>query len=107
MTAHELLAILSRLPHDAIIQIDNNGTMSEPDRITVEMSADLYEQRDHIIFICNKGGGINHAAIKNHFRRNFFLWVAIHSTRNSRTTNRVDHINYILMGGFKNGKQHN
>lgn len=49
MTAHELLTILSRLPHDAIIQINNNGTVSEPDGVTVEMSTDLYEQRDHVI----------------------------------------------------------
>lgn len=52
MTAHELLTILSRLPHDAIIYVDINGVMIEPDRITVEMSPDLYEQRDHVIFIC-------------------------------------------------------
>lgn len=49
MTAHELLTILSRLPHDAIIQINNNGIVSEPDGVTVEMSTDLYEQRDHVI----------------------------------------------------------
>jgi hypothetical protein len=49
MTAHELLTILSRLPHDAIIQINNNGNVSEPDGVTVEMSPDLYEQRDHVI----------------------------------------------------------
>lgn len=49
MTAHELLTILSRLPHDAIIQISNNGDILEPNGVTVEMSADLYEQRDHII----------------------------------------------------------
>lgn len=54
MTAHELLTILSRLPHDAIIQINNNGDVSEPDGVTVEMSADLYEQRDHVIL--NIGG---------------------------------------------------
>ena len=54
MTAHELLTILSRLPHDAIIQVDNNGDIIEVDYITVEMSADLYEQRDHIILKCNE-----------------------------------------------------
>lgn len=54
MTTHELLTILSRLPHDAIIQIDNNGDTLEPERVTVEMSTDLYEQRDHVIL--NIGG---------------------------------------------------
>lgn len=52
MTAHELLTILSRLPHDAIIQVDANGDISEPDIINVEMSPDLYEQRDHVILKC-------------------------------------------------------
>ena len=49
MTAHELLTILSRLPHDAIIYVDNNGGIIAPNYITVEMSTDLYEARDHII----------------------------------------------------------
>ena len=49
MTAHELLTILSRLPHDAIITIDNNGIYLELEKINVEMSTDLYEQRDHVI----------------------------------------------------------
>ena len=54
MTAHELLTILSRLPHDAIIQVNNDGDIIEPDNITVEMSPDLYEQRDHVILNVNK-----------------------------------------------------
>lgn len=49
MTAHELLTILSRLPHDAVIYVDINGAIIEPQQITVEMSPDLYEQRDHVI----------------------------------------------------------
>ena len=49
MTTHELLTILSRLPHDAIITIDNNGEYFEVERVAVEMSTDLYEQRDHVI----------------------------------------------------------
>jgi hypothetical protein len=54
MITHELLTILSRLPHDAVILIDNSGDILEPDRVTVEMSSDLYEQRDHVIL--NIGG---------------------------------------------------
>lgn len=53
MTAQELLTMLTRLPHDAIIQVDNNGEIIEPVNISVEMSPDLYEQRDHIILNCN------------------------------------------------------
>ena len=49
MTAHELLTILSRLPHDAIITVDANGVLMEPDGVRVEMSPDLYETRDHVI----------------------------------------------------------
>ena len=52
MTAHELMTMLSRLPHDAVIYVEVNGDMTEPDRISVEMSPDLYEQRDHIILEC-------------------------------------------------------
>lgn len=54
MTAHELLTILSRLPHDAIILVDNSGDIIEPTNIIVEMSPDLYEQRDHIILTIKK-----------------------------------------------------
>lgn len=57
MTTHELLTILSRLPHDAIIQIYKDGIISEPDSVSVEMSTDLYQQRDHIIL--NVGGQHN------------------------------------------------
>jgi hypothetical protein len=53
MTTQELLTTLTRLPHDAIIQVDNNGVIIEPVNIVVEMSTDLYEQRDHIILKCN------------------------------------------------------
>lgn len=53
MTTHELLTMLSRLPHDAVILVDNNDTILEPTNIVVEMSPDLYEQRDHIIIKCN------------------------------------------------------
>ena len=49
MTTHELLTMLSRLPHDAVIQVDNNGVTLEPTNIIVEMSPDLYERRDHVI----------------------------------------------------------
>ena len=52
MTAHELLTILSRLPHDAIIQVNNGGIVVEPLQVNVEMSTDLYEQRDHVLLIC-------------------------------------------------------
>ena len=52
MKAHQLLTMLSRLPHDAIIQVDNNGDIIEPINILVEISPDLYEQRDHIILKC-------------------------------------------------------
>ncbi|MBR4123764.1 MAG: hypothetical protein IKT93_05040 [Clostridia bacterium] len=49
MTAHELLTILSRLPHDAIITINNNGVYYGVEQVAVEMSTDLFEQRDHVI----------------------------------------------------------
>lgn len=55
MTAHELLAILSRLPHDAIITVDAGGDLVSPDGVSVEMSTDLFETRDHIILVCEKG----------------------------------------------------
>lgn len=53
MTSQELLTMLTRLPHDAVIMVDNNGEITEPYKIAVEMSTDLYEQRDHIILMCN------------------------------------------------------
>ena len=49
MLARELLTMLSRLPHDAVVVVNNNGTILEIENITVEMSPDLYEQRDHVI----------------------------------------------------------
>jgi hypothetical protein len=52
MTSQELLTMLTRLPHDAIIMVDNNGEIIEPYKMNVEMSTDLYEQRDHIILKC-------------------------------------------------------
>jgi hypothetical protein len=52
MTTQELLTMLTRLPHDAIIQVDHDGDIIEPINILVEMSPDLYEQRDHIILKC-------------------------------------------------------
>ena len=52
MTSQELLTMLTRLPHDAVIMADNNGEITEPYNIHVEMSTDLYEQRDHIILQC-------------------------------------------------------
>lgn len=53
MTAHELLTILSRLPHDAIITIDTGGgDLKNPDGVHVEMSTDLFETRDHVILYC-------------------------------------------------------
>ncbi len=52
MTAHELLTMLSRLPHDAVIYAEINGDTVEPYKMDVEMSPDLYEQRDHIILKC-------------------------------------------------------
>lgn len=52
MTAHELLTILSRLPHDAVIMTECNGDILEPENITVEMSTDLYSARDHVILNC-------------------------------------------------------
>lgn len=52
MISQELLTMLTRLPHDAIIMVDNNGEIIEPINILVEMSTDLYEQRDHIILKC-------------------------------------------------------
>lgn len=52
MTAHELLTILSRLPHDAIITVLYNNEYIEPNSTSVIMSTDLYEQRDHIILEC-------------------------------------------------------
>lgn len=55
MTSHELLAILSRLPHDAIITVDADGVMIEPDGVAVQMSPDLFEARDHIILTCERG----------------------------------------------------
>ena len=54
MTTHELLTILSRLPHDAIILVDNNDDVLEPTNVIVEISPDLYEQRDHIILKCDQ-----------------------------------------------------
>lgn len=52
MTAHELMTMLSRLPHDAVIYAEINGDIVEPYQIGVEMSPDLYEQRDHVILKC-------------------------------------------------------
>ena len=52
MTVHDIIAMLTRLPHDAVILIDNNGDYLEPVNVSVEMSPDLYEQRDHVIFKC-------------------------------------------------------
>ena len=53
MTARELLTILSRLPHDAFIMIDTGGgDLKEPDGVSVEMSTDLFETRDHIVLTC-------------------------------------------------------
>ena len=52
MTARELLTILSRLPHDAIISVDYNGELIDLCSVGVDMSTDLYEQRDHIILKC-------------------------------------------------------
>lgn len=52
MTAHELLTMLSRLPHDAVVMVENNGNILEPDNIIVEMSTDLFQTRDHIILKC-------------------------------------------------------
>ena len=49
MTAHELLTILSRLPHDAVIMIDNDGIYNDLANVYVEMSTDLYSGRDHVI----------------------------------------------------------
>lgn len=54
MTAHELLTILSRLPHDAVISVNVGGDLLEVDQITVQMSTDLYEHRDHIIIELEK-----------------------------------------------------
>ena len=52
MTAHELLTILSRLPHDATIMVKTKSGIIAPEYVNVEMSPDLYEQRDHVILIC-------------------------------------------------------
>lgn len=52
MTARELLTMLARLPHDAIIQVDHDDEIIEPINILVEISTDLYQQRDHIILQC-------------------------------------------------------
>ena len=49
MLARELLTMLSRLPHDAVILVDDGEQLKEINNITVEMSPDLYEQRDHVI----------------------------------------------------------
>lgn len=54
MTAHELLTILSRLPHDAIITVNINGVMIDLNGVNVEMSNDLYQQRDHVILEIEK-----------------------------------------------------
>jgi hypothetical protein len=52
MTSQELLTMLTRLPHDAVIMVEHNGEIIEPYKMNVEMSTDLYEQRDHIILKC-------------------------------------------------------
>ena len=52
MTVHEIVAMLTRLPHDAVILVDNNSALLEVSGVSVEMSTDLYEQRDHVIFKC-------------------------------------------------------
>ena len=49
MTVHELFTILSRAPHDAIVLVDAGGDPLEAKKIIVQMSADLYEARDHVI----------------------------------------------------------
>lgn len=54
MTVHEIVTMLTRLPHDAVVLVDNNGDFLEPIRISVEMSPDLYEQHDHVIFECEQ-----------------------------------------------------
>lgn len=54
MTARELLTMLSRLPHDAVILINAGGELLEVENITAEMSPDLYEQRDHVIIKTEK-----------------------------------------------------
>ena len=52
MTAHQLLTMLSRLPHDSIIQVNTNGETIEPYNVYVEISPDLYQQRDHVVLEC-------------------------------------------------------
>ena len=52
MTSHELLTILSRLPHDAIITVLYKDDYIEPNSASVLMSTDLYQERDHIILEC-------------------------------------------------------
>lgn len=54
MLARDLLTMLSRLPHDAVILIDNGAELKEIESVTAEMSTDLYESRDHIIIKLNK-----------------------------------------------------
>lgn len=54
MLARDLLTMLSRLPHDAVILIDNGAELKEIESVIAEMSTDLYESRDHIIIKLNK-----------------------------------------------------
>jgi hypothetical protein len=49
MLARDLLTMLSRLPHDAVILIDTGKGLKEIESVIAEMSTDLYEARDHII----------------------------------------------------------
>lgn len=49
MLARDLLTMLSRSPHDAVILIDDGAELKEIESVIVEMSTDLYESRDHII----------------------------------------------------------
>lgn len=54
MLARELLTMLSRLPHDAVVLVDNGKQLKEINNIIVEMSTDLYEQRGHVIIKLEK-----------------------------------------------------
>ena len=54
MLARELLTMLSRLPHDAIVLVDDGEQLQEIKNIIIEMSPDLYEQRDHVIIKLEK-----------------------------------------------------
>lgn len=49
MLARDLLTMLSRLPHDAVILIDTGTELKDISTVIAEMSTDLYESRDHII----------------------------------------------------------